>query len=82
MEEKGLYKRTDKNYVELLMSLVVNGYSETQLLMSLKELGLPYSVDEMDKIRENLTERLNDFKQRELPQDLFALFYLCLFYRN
>ena len=30
MEEKGLYKRTDKNYVELLMSLVVNGYSETQ----------------------------------------------------
>ena len=82
MEEKCLYKRTDKNYVELLMSLVVNGYSETQLLMSLKELGLPYSVDEMDKIRENLTERLNDFKQRELPQDLFALFYLCLFYRN
>ncbi len=40
----------------------------------MKELGLPYSVSEMAKIRENLMERLNDFKRRELPQNVFALF--------
>lgn len=56
------------------MSLVVHGYSESQLLMSLKELGLPYSVEEMGKIRDHLMERLNDFKRKELPENVFALF--------
>lgn len=68
------YKRVDESYVDLLMSLVVNGYSESQLLMSLKELGLPYSVEEMNRIRDQLMERLNDFKRRELPEDAFAVF--------
>lgn len=68
------YKRVDESYVDLLMSLVINGYSESQLLMSLKELGLPYSVGEMSKIKDHLVERLNDFKRRELPQDAFAVF--------
>lgn len=68
------YKRVDDSYVELLMSLVINGYSESQLLLSLKELGLPYSVTELTKIKEHLVERLNDFKRRELPQDAFAVF--------
>jgi predicted RNA-binding protein with PIN domain len=45
------------------MSLVVNGYSENQLWASLKELGLPYSQDELNKIKDQLIEKLNDFKQ-------------------
>lgn len=68
------YKRTDDSYVDLLMSLVINGYSESQLISSLRELGLPYSTVEMGKIRDQLMERLNDFKRRELPQDIFVLF--------
>ncbi len=68
------YKRVDDSYVDLLMSLVVNGYSESQLLLSLKELGLPYSVTELTKIKDQLIERLNDFKRKELPQDAFVVF--------
>lgn len=68
------YKRVDDSYVDLLMSLVINGYSESQVLLTLKELGLPYSVGEMNKIRDHLVERLNDFKRRELPQDAFVVF--------
>jgi len=68
------YKRVDESYVDLLMSLVINGYSESQLLMSLRELGLPYSVDEMNKIKDQLMDRLNDFKRKELPENIFALF--------
>ncbi len=67
------YKRVDESYVDLLMGLVVNGYSESQLLLSLKELGLPYSVEELSKIRDRLLERLNDFKRRELPEEAFVL---------
>jgi len=68
------YKRTDESYVDLLMSLVINGYSESQLMASLRDLGLPYSPDEMNKIKDQLLEKLNDFKQRELPENVFALF--------
>jgi hypothetical protein len=32
----------DEEYAGLLMSLVVNGYSESQIIRSLKELGLPF----------------------------------------
>ena len=56
------------------MSLVVNGYSENQLWASLKELGLPYSQDELNKIKDQLIEKLNDFKQRELKDVAFSLF--------
>jgi len=68
------YQRVDEEYTDLLMSLVVNGYSESQIIRSLKELGLPYSEGELNRIREELEERLNDFKQRELPEHAFALF--------
>jgi transposase-like protein len=68
------YKRTEASYVELLMSLVANGYTESQLMRSLQELALPYSEDEIRRIRDELIERLNDFKSRQLPEEAFALF--------
>lgn len=68
------YKRVDENYIDLLMSLVVNGYSESQMMRTLKNLKLPYSEDELVKIREDLIEKLNDFKSRQLPEKMFALF--------
>jgi len=34
---------------DLLMSLVVNGYSESSLLNTLKSLNLPYSDDELEQ---------------------------------
>jgi putative transposase len=52
------YKRVDESYVDLLMSLVINGYSESQLLKSLRELGLPYSVEEMNKIKSQLIDSM------------------------
>ena len=68
------YKRTDASYVNLLMSLIVNGYSESQLHLSLKQLGLPYSDSDINFIKNQLIERLNDFKQKELPSNAFAIF--------
>lgn len=52
----------------------MNGYSESQLLMPLKELGLPYYVEEIRRIKNHLTERLNDFKRNELPRHTSAVF--------
>jgi len=54
--------------------LVINGYSEEQLSMSLRELGLPYSTEEINRIKDLFIERLHDFEQRELPENVFVLF--------
>jgi transposase-like protein len=67
------YKRVDESYTDLLMSLVVNGYSESSLLNTLKSLNLPYSDDELNKIKDDLKSELDLFKQRELPESVFAL---------
>ncbi len=68
------YQRVGSSYTELLYSLVVNGYSPSQLQRTLSELGLPYTEDEIKKITEELRERLEDFKTRQLPSEVFALF--------
>ncbi|MGB9864196.1 MAG: transposase [Candidatus Saccharicenans sp.] len=60
------YQRVDEEYTDLLMSLVINGYSESQVIRSLRELGLPYSEAELNQIKEELEGKLNDFKQRSL----------------
>jgi len=53
--------------------LVINGYSESSLLNTLKSLNLPYSDDELNKIKDDLKSELDLFKQRELPESVFAL---------
>jgi len=68
------WKRTDKTYENLLMSLVVNGYSESKLTNILKSFGLPFSDKEINRIRDELRERLNDIKTRELPKKLLVIY--------
>lgn len=67
------YKRFDQSYTDLLMSLVANGYSESSLINTLKSLNLPYSEEELNKIKDDLKEKLELFKQRELCEEAFAL---------
>lgn len=68
------YKRADSEYLNLLGSLIVNGYSESNIVSSLKELGLPYSKQDIELIKQELQEKLEDFKRRQLPTDVFCLF--------
>ncbi|AEM73559.1 LOW QUALITY PROTEIN: MULE transposase, conserved domain-containing protein [Caldicellulosiruptor acetigenus 6A] len=67
------YKRVDDSYTTLLMSLVASGYSESSLLQTLKNLNLPYSENKILKIKEDLKNELQLFKQRELPSSAFVL---------
>jgi len=66
------YKRVDPSYTDLLMSLVANGYSESLLIQTLKNLDLPYSEEEISKIKNDLKNELQLFKQRELLENAFA----------
>lgn len=55
------------------MSLIVNGDLQSSLLNTLKTLDLPYSEEELSKIKDNLKNELELFKQRELSQEAFAI---------
>ena len=55
------------------MSLVANGYSESKIESTLNSLGLDYSKQHMEIIKQDLLGRLNDFKTRELPSDIAIL---------
>jgi putative transposase len=56
------------------MSLVANGYSESKIESTLNSLGLDYSKQHMEIIKQDLLERLKDFKTRELPSDIAILY--------
>ena len=68
------WKRTDKTYEDLLMSLLVNGYSDSELTNTLRRLGLPFSDKDINKIRDELRERLKDIKTRELPESMLVVY--------
>jgi transposase-like protein len=68
------YHRVGASYTDVLYSLIINGYSPSQLQRTLSELGLPYTQEEIKKIVEELRERLEDFKTRQLPSEVFAIF--------
>ncbi|QTA38891.1 IS256 family transposase [Thermosipho ferrireducens] len=67
------WKRNTTEYTQFVMALVLNGYSPTQIMDVLETLKLPYTKEELTKIREQLMERLKDFKTRQLPTSAFAL---------
>lgn len=70
----GRWIRSTQSYQELLSSLVINGFSKSNIARTLGELNLPYSQDELDKIEQEILQRLGEFKTRELPKDAFVLY--------
>jgi len=68
------YKRTDESYDQLLVALIQNGYSPNNLRNTLATLNLNYSPKQIEIITEGLKNRYYDFVQKELPEDVFALY--------
>lgn len=68
------YKRTDESYDHLLVALIQNGYSPNNLRNTLAQLNLNYSPKEIEIITEELKIRYYDFVQKELPENVFALY--------
>ena len=68
------YQRTHPSYSELLKALMSNGYSDAFLDNFFNSLNLPYSKAELTKIKQDLMIKVEDFKNQQLPSELFALF--------
>ena len=69
-----LYRRTENSYNKLLAALMIGGYSDAGFENFFREMELPYSKSELDRLKEELKQKVEDFKTRQLPEAVFAMF--------
>jgi transposase-like protein len=68
------WKRADKDYEELLIAMLANGYSQAQMERALKSLSLPFSQDALQDALALIEEKLSFYKTQPLKEDWFAIF--------
>jgi putative transposase len=68
------WRRVDKDYEELLIAMLANGYSYAQMERALKSLGMPLSREALEDAQALIREQLEVYKTQPLPADWFAIF--------
>lgn len=68
------WKRFNKDYEEFLLACLVNGYSKAKIEKLCQNLGISYSEDALQILEEFIEEKLDYFKMRPLPEEMFAVF--------
>jgi transposase-like protein len=68
------WKRVDKDYEELLLAMLSNGYSKAKIEKTFRKIGLPYSEDSLEIVEDLIKEKLDYFKTRPLGPDWFCVF--------
>ncbi len=68
------WQRGDQSYDDLTASLVIHAYSPNKIRSILHNLGLHYSEQEIEELKEELYQRSIEFKTRELDEKVFAIF--------
>ena len=68
------WKRFDKNTENLLLAMLANGYSRSEIGRSLKTLNIPYPEDRLDELTSLIHDRFEVYKTSDLPNKMFAVF--------
>ena len=68
------WQRVDKDYEELLIALLANGYNKNQIEKTVRKLGLPFSYEDVQDVEELIQDHLSFFKEQLLEPDWFAVF--------
>lgn len=68
------WKRVDKDYEQLLLAMLSNGYSQAQIGRALKSLELPFSMEALEDAKALIRDQLNFYKTQPLGSDWFAIF--------
>jgi len=68
------YQRFDDSYLNLINAGINNFYSQSGIRDYLNNLNLPYSKEQLDKLSEKIYEEYQIWKERELPEDVIAIF--------
>ena len=68
------WKRVDKDYENLLIALLANGYSRTRIKATVEELNLPYSEETVEELVNLIYDHLQFYKEAPLDEEMFAVF--------
>jgi len=68
------WRRVDKDYENLLLALLANGYSRARIKVTLEKLNLPYSEESVEELVNLIYDHLQFYKQTPLPEEMFAVF--------
>lgn len=68
------YQRDYQERYDFLQTLMLNGYSPNTIKQTFDKLNLHYNPKELQQLKENYSKLFYDWQQRELPEDVIALF--------
>jgi transposase-like protein len=68
------WHRGEQTYEDLTASLIIHAYSPNKIKAILNNLGLPYSKNDIDELKESLYQKSMEFKTRELDTDVFCIY--------
>ena len=68
------WKRVDKDYENLLLALLSNGYSRAKIKKTLEKLKLPYSEESIEELVNLIYDKLDAYKTSPLSEEMFAVF--------
>jgi putative transposase len=68
------WQRGDDSYNEFLLNLILQSYSPNKIKALLKSMNLPYSTEEIEEIKEDLFIKAKEFKNKQLAENIFAIF--------
>ena len=68
------WKRVDKDYENLLLALLANGYSRSKIKATLEKLNLPYSEASVDELVNLIYDHLQFYKETPLDEEMLAVF--------
>ena len=68
------YKRMDPSFEDLLVNLILQSYSPNKIKGLLRRMNLPYSIDEVNEIKEDLFLKAQELKAKQLPENSLSIF--------
>lgn len=68
------WQKWDENFQDFVLNLVLQSYSPNKIKSLLQSMNLPYSLEQIEEIKEELYSKAKEFKTKEIPADMFALF--------
>jgi transposase-like protein len=68
------WQRGDESYSEFLSNLILHSYSPAKIKSLLKSMSLPYSLGEIEEIKDDLVLKAKELKNKQLISDVFCIF--------
>jgi len=68
------WKRRDISFDDFIHKLVLQSYSPNKIKTLLESMNMPYSVEQINEIKEDLYTRAKELRGRELPDRAFCIY--------